>query len=263
MTEFIVTLPIFLIIFSGILKLSKIQSTTVQLKVASLQEMWNDSVDVQEGDRYRSSEGPARWYHSPDAGRPSRRIVQNRDRSRGTLSFSDAMDERRFRALQSHGTAGEIEAMLEAQPAGDAVLDSTNLNDGDVRTRLTDTISSMNRWEASDGVFNDERRDIEFGNQHELESAFAGTRSRTGSPSTMAFGAGVRYGLIRARHDEMLRIAGMSLDLSTGYETLAPPVPMASESRARQTVGTARRSLEDHGSFGTVLGIEYINRLSP
>jgi len=130
--------------------------------------------------------------------------------------------------------------------------------------RLTDAVPDL-QGETVQNLYNDRNR-IWFTRNPDLARAFPSTQSAVrGGPPGAAIGAGARYGLVRGKNSRTLDPIDLhmntQIDLSSGYDTLGAPVPMASPDRARQTVGTARRRLDAHPWFNGVLGIEYSDHL--
>lgn len=254
LTEFVVVLPVFLILFAGILKMTKIQSTTVQLEMAATGQLWYRAREVQRGAMYMDGSPRAQ---SAAAGTRSDGIVGQRT---GSKSFSDNMDNSMGKAggLRDNGTLGESAAAMQSGDnggvAGSADLNSNiRVDDGAYRRSGTtyDSPVTDDLVYDSGSMSPPPKANTPLGNMN---------ISPSNSETTAAHAAGIRYGLVHSyKEAPAAALQGTPLgpgDLAAGYDILVAPVPRPNVDGERRLIGNARRSMAAYRAYNELLGIQ-------
>lgn len=272
LTEFVIVLPVFILIFAGIMKVTLLQSSTVQLKMAATEELWERASEVQRGTRAPDD------HTQPGAAGPASRNIVNR--SQVENDFSDDADRSMAVGTLQNGLTGRADAALDT-PYGRT----------DIRTqaRLQDLPPSTGSSPAPD-VDNIVRRrnaGINYSASPWTERLVDGTSnarrppnapppvgdmniSPQGDQSVPAFAAGIRYGLVtsdeRVKQSVIDALPGYSTrdQLRAGYDTLVAPVPITTGPERFRPVGMSRRFMERHpGQLSELLGIEMSSNYLP
>lgn len=270
LTEFIITLPVFLLIFSAIMKMTLLQTTTVQLKAKAAQDLWNKTMALQMGIRPT----PSHHRNPRDAAQHSDMKMSNSDVDR---DFSDNLDEAKFAGLEpsgpvTGGTVGESGAAI--QGAGGELSNAANF-------RLPGSVNQPTRNTAN--VIRRQGRNYATGQSaSEMYTAQLVGEQRTnhepatadpplngmnmGSPrnreTNASFAAGARYGLVEVNDDAAGLLGRVPYvdgpQITVGYDTLVAPQPiqpsfMRDEYRP---VGMARRFMGEY-DYDNYSGIEF------
>lgn len=274
MTEFVIILPVFLIIFAGILKVTLLQSTTVQLKMAATSQLWRNTAQAQ------FSRAPGSNVDPRPAGSNA---VSTIGATNFNHSFSNGVDSAKANGLRRDGTTGESAAALSS---GSTPLDTqANLGNlppsvsGQVRptdqailTRTGHTYTTANPNVRYTRQLVDDRGNGRTQTAN-LPAAPAPLNnmniSGNSSQSVPAFAAGIRYGMASSRVPapasavNQLPFVGPG-DLVAGYDTLIAPYPIVDRPGSSDTfrpVGTARRFMEQYNQYDQLLGIERTRNL--
>ena len=265
LTEFVVVLPVFLILFAGILKMTKIQSTTVQLEMAATGQLWYRAREVQQGTT--SVDGSPRGQTGA-SGTRSDAIVGKRT---GTATFSDDMDNALGKAggLRDNGTLGESAAALRSGNAGgvegSAQYDTTNFGPGVSGARSTENAYRRPGRTYRSPVTDDLVYDTGSMSPPPQANTPLGNMniSPSNSETTAAHAAGIRYGLVHSyKEAPAAALKGTPLgagDLAAGYDVLVAPAHLSKESdrdRERRLVGNVRRSMASYRAYDELLGLQ-------
>lgn len=255
LTEFIIILPVFLIIFSGILKLSKLQSATVQAKIATTGQLWAQANAVQ---RDQGIPGLSTVAHMTPGAAASKANGILGSRQRGYLNYSDQLDDTKFAGLNINGTAGESgRALSRSIGPGQSIESQTNLQ-GRIEEDMNNVVDGPTGFTGD--LVNDGQSPSGMTSGPSLLSKLSSVASASGARP--AIGAGIRYGLVSASFGpQAIPLKVTTVTISTGYDTLVAPVPMSTDSASFNTVGTVRLSLRNYQDYKGLLGIEYTNRL--
>ncbi len=275
LTEFIIVLPIFLIIFSAILKMTLLQSTTVQLKLSATKQLWNDTLEQQ------TSTNPDEQYVNPrQAGSDSRTKVDAPETDRG---FSDPIDREKFGGLRpgsgEGGTIGEAGAALEApgsQLVNEADLQTPPSTPGGV-TRDTGDVLQRTGYDYHTGdsssMYTAQLVDDSLGENEPPSLPTPANNLGINDPpspgaSVSAYAGGTRYGLVQAvksasnspnAADALDQIPFIDADhLSAGYNTLIAPRPVVDRDNSEhfRPVSISRRHLGEF-EFTEYSGIDF------
>lgn len=289
LTEFVIVLPVFLILFAGIMKMTLLQSSTVQVKMAATGQLWERALSVQKNETAANRTVP----NSPSdgAGR-STGIISDSDVTR---TFSDEMDREMNDGLQNDGLTGRAHAAVSEDQFGEAIVDRADLRDlppstgpqpepsardvvirgGTDAPNYTTRSGTGQQQIWTEALVDDTSADSEPPNgPPPVDNLNVATDS---DPSVPAFAAGIRYGLVRSdKHVEQSVIDRLptysSVDeLRTGYHTLVAPTPIrdvsgsgSSEPPQFRPTGMARRFMEKYpNELSEIRGIEQFNRYAP
>lgn len=268
LTEFIITLPVFLLIFSAIMRMTALQTTTVQLKAKATQDLWNQTMRVQR--RW----APPRHRNPRDASQHSQTKIGNSDVDR---DFSDDLDRAKFTGLSpsgtmTGGTVGESGAALQ-EVGGDLGGTADFQLPESVNQPTTDTGNVIRRQgrtyatgqSAADMYTAQLVGEQNLGNGTGTAPPPLNTmniNSPGNSETNAAFAAGVRYGLVEV-HDDASGLLGRvpfvdGRDITVGYHTLVAPKPIepGRSDDHYKPVGISRRFMSEY-DYNDFLGIEF------
>jgi|GEM_PF-4713514 len=236
MTEFIITLPIFIMIFAGVANLSRLNKAVVRTSGVAYSQMWDKTIKVQEG---KSSNTHDSVSHSGSAIKTNmnkykykqpedsvREIVRHETNSHGT-------------GLARLGTLGESDARVHSA--------RSKIKFRGIHTDVTSNIK---------GVVGDS----DLGNRLFDDSASARTTTVSGSigPRTrMHFATGAYYGEEMGFDEQIVKIAGQDFEVHQYYNTLVAP-RWGHEKDAAQIV---RGALNEVDAYNKLLGIAKTQRL--
>lgn len=236
LTEFVICLPVFLIIFTGVVNLNKLQDKSVLIKVQATHELWSNAIPVQK------SNISDRMLPSVQGAKAAGHIG-----SRFRYPISDTVGIAGGAGLGLTGHFGESYAMtipvnaaaniftsdMELEPTGGPVY-----NDRELTRDLVDdgTIKSLPSGSGPLSYLN-------------MLITISGARP--------AIAAGIRYGLASGEAQHTVSIVGTSHQLSTGYDVLVAPRPTAEA----LTVAVTRLAVESYKPYNGILGIEWSGRL--
>ena len=269
MTEFVILLPVFVMLFVGIVHLNRLQRAVNEAHIEANVQMWAGATDV------TLSRPDSEWGNpmkveqvapEPDSGCPAERYHE-----------CAGFDWNKYKRLNDYGTFGEalssanfeeVQQWLDREENREEFLDEN----GEVDLRFYDTVYNADSvWgeyaiEATwDRAHLDGDWEIPAGNPPGAFAAFEkarldGSKLVGGKLSAFAYGAGTRYGLVIANETtEESSIWGVR-EFEVEYQTLAPPRPMEMDDEEMFTVGTPKLLMTDSG-FDLIPGFEYDFRL--
>ncbi len=268
LTEFIITLPVFLLIFSAIMRMTTLQTTTVQLKAKASQDLWNQAMRVQ---RHWA---PPRHRNPRDASQHSETKMTNSDVDR---DFSDDLDRAKFAGLEpsgtmTGGTVGESGAALQ-DVSGDLGGTADYQLPGSVNGPTTNT-GNVIRRQGRDYATGQSASEMYTAQLVGEQSTANGPRTappplnamHLGNPgnreTNAAFVAGVRYGLVEV-HDDASGLLGRvpfvnGQNITVGYDTLVAPKALQPgfADEEYRPVGMARRFMSEY-DYNDFVGIEF------
>ncbi len=236
LTEFVICLPIFIIIFVGVVNLNKLQDKSVLIKVQATNDLWTNAIPVQKENI------ASRMVPLTQGGNTVAHIG-----SRLKYPISDAIGIAGGLGLGATGHFGESYAMtIGVSAAADVFTSDMEIemrggpvyNDMELTRDLVDdgTIKTIPNGSGALSYLN-------------MLITISGTRP--------AIAAGIRYGLASGEAKATVSIAGVSNELSTGYDVLVAPKPTSEA----LTVAVTRLAVESYKPFNGILGIEWSGRL--
>jgi hypothetical protein len=243
LTEFVLTLPVFLIIFSGVLQLSRLLHEGVRVKARASKSMWEKALDI-----HNSGPTSVTNLHTQPiaAGGDSISKIQSHSSPNGD---GWAMMKNGPGGLINNGTEGEASQATNIlsnnpgpgvpSPSGSA----PNQTPGDFPETVIDD-SSFNQVGTGPSALN----------------AFTASAGLSATGPNPAVFAGSRYGMVVGEDQETVNIGGRSYDMSAGYDVLVSPEPLEGGFLEENfAVGLSRLAAEDDDCLSEVLiiGIEF------
>ena len=238
LTEFVITLPVFITVFLGIVGLYTLQDAATRAHPVANRMLWTEAYAV------ATSEPDSRW------GDPT--VVSDYDRSkfngdRDTFGYDDS----KYMRLDDHGTIGEAVTGADFE----AVSQWRFRQQGDSDTLCNDCSSEYiyNQDEARSDTYtyvvhatNDTGLKLPYPDS--VEPEIAGMRALLAGGdrpnSRLAYGAGTRYGLVAGMASRSAYWKGIGATFSPQYQVVAPPRTMDTTQEARVSVATARVDME-------------------
>lgn len=239
LTEFIILLPIFVLIFAGITHLAKLNTAAIRVGGEAYSQMWKKAKDVQTDDPgIHVSPSPAGRTVSTNAGiyrglqeEPGmQQIVRRETTSHGDgLSSNGHMGESFARVSRVHNDVGfrEVDADLTGQINGVT-------GDSAYAKRLFDDAPSAQ---------------VYFPHHSGALGAFDGMLDGPGMRPVLA--AGMRYGTVIGNARESVEVAGQNFEFEHYFTTLVAPT------WRREDVATSVVRTTMHGvpAYDNLLGI--------
>lgn len=236
LTEFVICLPVFIIIFVGVVNLNKLQDKSVAIKVQATNQLWSNAIPVQK------SNVSARMLPSVQGIKTAAHIG-----SHFRYPISDTVGIAGGAGLAATGHFGESYAMTIPVNA------AANIFTKDMQLEMQGG-PVYNNMELTRDLVDD-------GTVKSLPNG-SGALSYLNALITIsgarpAIAAGIRYGLATGEAQETVNVAGKSYELSTGYDVLVAPKPTSEA----LTVAVTRLAVESYKPFNGILGIEWSGRL--
>jgi hypothetical protein len=271
MTEFVIMLPVFILIFVGIVQLHRLQQAVNRAHIMANKSMWEQAKEVQE------SSPASEWA---DPGRVAEVAPEPAENCPAERYHECAgFDWNKYKRLVDYGTFGEALSGARFEEITDWLdrhENATNwLNeDGSIDLRMYHEIyDTSDAWGAYavtatwDRAHSDRAFEIPHGlEQGALDHFNNATLEDDDTPlvggqkSAFAYAAGTRYGLILGNAVESASTTAGTFDYEIEYQTLAPPRPMEKDDEGNFTVGTSRLLMTNSG-FDKIPGFEYDVRL--
>ena len=257
MTEFVIMLPIFVMLFIGIVELNKLQRAVNRAHIMANQLMWTTTVEVMispPNSEWASPHQVEEIAPEPSGGCTAERFHECAD-----------FDWNKWKRLVDYGTFGEAISAANFEEVREWLDIAENRSrwlagEEEIDWRMYEEvyadntvwgeyalIATWDRAHSQNEIVIPEGQPVQalsFFNNASLD----GAGLVDGTPSMFAYGAGTRYGLIEAKHEEM----GFEVE----YQTLAPARPMEMDNEEVFTVGTPRLLMDDTG-FDRIPGFEY------
>lgn len=268
LTEFVIILPVFILIFAAMLRLSRIHHSSVEVQITATRQMWNEALQVERSDSVNSS-----FASSSEAVNDALDKLDERDEPTPV----DGLVTQRWNALENQGHFGESWTMVS--PLISAGYTSSDLDldeyskvhspnnarfDEDPSNQLdpTNTLNDVVITKVARNLFND------AGSADDMPSAVVSTdvpqfnQASTGIHSftgtRMANGAGVRYGIALGKEEQTLSLIGFAspLELKAGFDTLVAPHAHSTTDEQMRTVGMTRLTMQDENLYQTLPGLQ-------
>lgn len=236
LTEFVSVLPIFILIFGGMLHLSALEREGFRTKAKAAKATWEASMDVAQGGMV-----PNFNHQAPVlAGANSLSIMANQETSLATL-----YDMRGRMGLLSGGPRGEMRGSVRVlsltkpnPPSSSKQPDYTKIKNQHARRLLEERNS----------------RSLSTSNGLSVYS-LASTLSRVPLVENPTFSAGMRYGMVEGEHQETVTIGGINYDMGQRYNMMVSPVPADGLIGENITTGFSRLGAEKEPCFNKILGL--------
>ena len=241
LTEFVLTLPVFLIIFSGMLQLSRLLHEGVRVKARASKGMWEKALDI-----HNSGPTSLSFNHKQPQIAAGNAVgeIQNHSSPNGdgwaTMKNGPS-------GLMNNGTEGEARQatnILSNNPGPGVPSPSGSPPDqqpGDFPETVLD-----------DSSFN------QVGTGPSSLSPFTASAGLSAMGPNPAVFAGTRYGMVVGEDQNTVNIAGRSYDMSAGYDVLVSPEPLeGGVVEENFAVGLSRLAAEDDDCLSEVLVIGF------
>ena len=233
LTEFVVLLPIFLLIFTGIGQLAQLSHEGIRVKARASRNTWKAARDAQS----RAPNG--NHLHPRIAANGARSEIQSHDSPNG-----DTQALNKNAGLARRGTAGEAQSAVRF--VGRAP--SMGAPSGDPPGSDVDDFPQ--------DIVDDSRRNTVRRGSGAL-APFSGSAALSKVAPNPAVAAGTRYGMVVGEDDASVRLAGETYDLSAGYDTLVSPVAVDGTPGELLTIGFSRLAAHDDRCLGGILNIGF------
>lgn len=236
LTEFVATLPIFILIFGGMLHLSALEREGFRTKAKAAKATWEASMDVAQGGIV-----PNFKHQAPVlAGANSLSIMANQEAGLATL-----YDMRGRLGLLSSGPRGEMRGSVQilgltkpSVPSSSKQPDYTKIKNQHARRLL------------------EERNSRSLSTSNGLSAyALASALSRIPLIENPTFSAGMRYGMVEGEYQETVTIGGVNYDMGQRYNMMVSPVPADGLIGENITTGFSRLGAEKESCFNKILGL--------
>jgi len=237
LTEFVITLPIFIMVFAAIGALSKIEKAGVGVKVNATTATWSKAIPVQKS---------TFSIHMQPTIAGAKAMVDIG--SHFSHPFADGLAIAKNAGLAAKGTAGESYA---ASKIVDVFTDLGSPVEGNLTMDAGKIVN--NRPFPQDLVDDGTLKPVPSGSGPlGFLNVVLGV---TGVKPAIA--AGIRYGIVMGQASDSVSAAGKNFNLSAGYDVLVAPKPTAE----LWTVAVVRLTMDSYKPYNGMLGIEFSPRL--
>ena len=247
-TEFVITLPIFIVIFVGILQLGTVTAHSVVVDARAYKNTWDAAIPISQ-QRFNA-------VHMVPAVAGAAAIGQVGPYQHTTTPLQEAFvtieETLTYGAMALDGTIGESGVRVMTI---DPLFDLFGL-EGNVQTSLNANIIGDSGYAAD--LF-DESIDFNVsggGALAVLNSVISATGTRP------AIAAGMRYGTVAGAESDTSNWLGLSVTYGAHFNTLVAPFPQGSAGDERLMTAIARLTMESHDPYAEVLGIRWSQPLS-
>lgn len=273
LTEFIIILPAFILIFAASLQLSKLHHLSVEAQISATRTMWEGALDVTQDATPSSTH-----LNVGNAASDAQNKLSNRTKFKPVHAFNNT----RWNALQNQGTMGESQQMVQALVNNGHVSPSLGLanyellfkNEPDYNNQdnysITANLSTVANTRYSNLLLDDRTPNnptptispsSPFGN-------VSGHLSSLGNTTTLSNAAGVRYGMAYGENDNAQTYTsfGVPIEIKAGFDTLVAPYPHIRPEDQARTTGMTRLTMQRNDAklnhFNTLLGFERAENLT-
>jgi hypothetical protein len=231
MTEFVICLPIFVIIFIGIADLYRIQNTTVAIQITATADMWKKALPIQ-----KNIAASALHLSAPTSVAPSLSVVN----ARGGNIVAKGYALGKIGATATYGHFGESYYMtLPLRPFVNMRVP------GDTK------ISAKQVLNTSDGKMT-------------LTLVPDGTLDNASGMWRPPAAAGIRYGMVGSKVEQTVesRLLRNSFNISTGYDTIVSPYGYNMLEHSTLTMITVGQAVNARKLFDSLPGVEFSARFN-
>lgn len=268
LTEFVIILPVFLIIFSGMVRLSSFQHKTVEGQITATRKLWTNALIADETFGTDATDSSTRSRDFLIGG-----VLDSRPESRQPSGKFDAVDfeawdERRWSGLASEGYFGEMSAMVDlTQAPSEFTLDTYEDYDdrfgpGPDKFTPGDPIDDLVETDGARRLLRDDQptssqvdpagNPLPAGIEFPFQPSYAGSAITLTGSTNMSFGAGARYGLATSIHQDNFR----GISIGAEFDVHMAPRPHQNDNEQIRTTTTTRMTLQQIDLYNTVLGLE-------
>lgn len=234
MTEFVICLPIFILVFVGMNNLSKLEHGMVSTKLHAVKNTWDATIEAQ---NTMISPSTQYIYLAGPQG-------VSQGSSYDNTTFSQLSDLARFGSLSGFGSFGEFGSVLSPLSAVSSADAKFNTN-------------SFGGTDAVQDMWNERiMKPVSFNGKFSLLNLAVPVSYLAPRP---VGAAGMRYGLSSGEHSETVDLdAWGSHTYEDGYVVLNAPYPMHWVPMGKYiTTGFSRLGLQKHGHYSGLLDISF------
>ncbi len=236
LTEFIIVLPIFVIIFAGVGHLTRLNKTAIRLGATAYSDMWDKAVEVQTGD--------AGIHQVP-----------------GTAGQAVSANAHKYRGLQEEQGMQQI-VRHETNNHGTGLLQNGTLGESFQRVRRARNSVELRHIDADltnqiSGVTGDSTyaRSL-FDDSGSAQTLFPGNAGNMGSlldghGIRPVLAAGARYGTVIGSKKGSVDVGGRTIKLKHYFTTLVAPSPRGEDA----ATAVARSAMFGVSAYDNLLGI--------
>ena len=247
LTEFVMTLPIFVMIFIGILQLGTVTAHSVVVDARAYKETWDLAIPVS-----KEKVSLAHMTPASGGGLAVKAISYEHTRSSLQQGAVQAAELMTYQGLAKDGTLGE--SYNRALPA-EKVLNIGNL-DGNLQSSLSPDLIGNSKY-AKDLL----NESVDFA------ASGSGALSQlngfvTGAGIRPAIAAGMRYGAVVGEASDSTSWLNFPVNYRAHFNTLVAPYPMGTAEDELTTTAVTRLTMEAQNPYAEVLGIAFEQPLS-
>jgi hypothetical protein len=237
MTEFLIILPIYILIFVGINNLSKLESESVIVKLNASKQMWNGVLGLTNIVQLDPSHAQPMLAGAA--------VTANVSAHPSGFTTVDIAEGAMSVGLMQNGSWGESQRRAQVSGAAGLSLPTTH-----------DSPESLGMDDAARDLAYDRTANPLPAGEGALSVWIPAMIASIPVPRA-ASGAGSRYGIVVRDASVTVTIStGQSFEMSAGYEVLVPPAPRTAFEEFI-TVGHSRLGVEKYDCFKEVLGIDF------
>lgn len=248
LTEFVITLPIFIIVMVGLLQLGAMERAAGQLWGDAYRDTWTQVLTVLDDADSPISVGNLRNHHinpSLAGGIALAELADMPPRHGNPVTRANTIrgESDVYRNMARGGHWGESYA--RTSPSGEYV--KMRYLDERATSNPADVLGES---KLADALFNDSpgtAQVIQGGSSPTL-----GAMPFVGQAIRPVLAAGMRYGAVMGKADAVYSTMGWEVHVGTEYTVLVPPVPIK---RPQVTMAITRQALEEQQPYRELLGI--------
>lgn len=280
-TEFVVVLPVFVLIFGATLALSRLQHTGIETQISASSQMWTTAIAVQTD---HSTMIDPTLGNAQQGATEAQNILNTRNASPKTDAAKNFMIAR-WQAVESDGHMGASQAMLQGiqthMPAnlgldGYSKLYTAHNRYNEQTLALGDSVGDLfdpTQQRAAFNLLNDAPGAAAMPNTIPdqlgttpyvlLDSSTPeGTiynQALTSGSNRLALTTGLRYGIAHSNVTTPVvhSMLPAGIELSAGFDTLLAPRPALNATDYQRTNYVSHMTLMNESLYSTLLAIDY------
>lgn len=253
MTEFVITLPAFIVIFGGIVGLHKLQDSATRAHPMAYRAMWEQAYAV------ANTEADDPEWADPGAFEYDRQIFRETE-DRPLFGYDQAKGMR----LHDYGTLGEALNGEDFEQASQWRFQLEGARDDTCTHCAYDAVHKQDGAEYNQAGFayfaTWDAGAFPMPIPTDVAPEIAGMKAVVGAGpmnSVLAYGAGTRYGIVVASATTVSEWRGIVKVTSPQYQVTAPSRTMEDDAEGRHTVATVRVMLEkEKAAMSDIPGFE-------
>lgn len=232
LTEFIIVLPIFVLIFAGVGHLTRLNKTAIRLGATSYSKMWVEAKKVQTDDPsdHRTPASAAGLIQAHSA------------------QYRGLQEETGMQQIVKHETGSHANGLTQSGHMGESFERVRSARQNIEIAHIDADVTSQLNGVTGESAYAQKLFD---------DSGSASTYYPGGSSSVSSHGlrpvlaAGIRYGTVVGSDHDTVDVGGKQIELAHYFTTLVAPKP-SSEATASSIT---RQALNGHGPYDNLLGI--------